>query len=160
MEGAQVPREYMKISATYFMASSNMYCMVCTLHLHVSVHCVYLRRITYVWLLCMHIQRDVPHLEQCLQMYIQTYAEIVSHGKHCLWCLVSCNCTVKLSLSLLCLSARKLSTSFLSAYFYDCIVLISGCGVFSVLSWLFRHYPKYRNAWTHFTYWAIAPMLH
>lgn len=71
------------------------------------------------------------HLEQCIQMYIQTYAEIVSHSKLCLWCLISCSWTVELCLSLLCLAARKVFISFCSAYFSKCIVLISEC-VFSV----------------------------
>lgn len=64
-------------------------------------------------------------------MYIQTYAEIVSHSKHCLWCLISCSWTVELCLSLLCLAARKVFISFCSAYFSKCILLISEC-VFSV----------------------------
>lgn len=71
------------------------------------------------------------HLEQCIQMYIQTYAEIVSHSKHCLWCLISCNWTVELCLSLFCLAATKVFISFCSAYFSKCVVLISEC-VFSV----------------------------
>lgn len=68
------------------MAYSNMYFRMCILYLYFSLHCVYLSRITCV---CMYIQRDVPHPEQCLQIYIQACAEIVSHGKHCLWCLIS-----------------------------------------------------------------------
>lgn len=48
MEGVQVTQENIKISATYFMAYSNMYGVVCILYLYISMHYVYLRRITYV----------------------------------------------------------------------------------------------------------------
>lgn len=64
-----------EISATYFMAYSNMHCMVCILYLYISMHCICLRRVC-VTLLCMHIQRSVPHLEQSLQMYVQAYAKL------------------------------------------------------------------------------------
>lgn len=107
-------------------------CGVYIVPIHLHALCICQKDNICVTLLCMYTQRDVPHLEQCLQMCVQTYAEIVSHGKHCLWCLTSCNWTVKLCVSLLCLSTRKVSTTFLSEYFFTIALSLFLDIVFSV----------------------------
>lgn len=58
----KVTWENLKINATYSVAYSNMYCMVCILYLYISMHYVYVRRITYVWLYCACTYKEMYHI--------------------------------------------------------------------------------------------------